>query len=114
MYNLNAIGKWSFIVGLVIAILAAFITLVSDALLVFVLFILGLAVGFLNVAEKNSSKFLIGLVALLLLGIGSLNALAVLGVIGGYLSAMLGNFLVFVGAAGLVVSIKVIFETSQH
>ena len=113
MTNWNQIGKWSFILGLVIAILAAFVTVVSDSTLLFVLFILGLLVGFLNIASKDSMKFLLGLVALFLIGVSSLGALAVLGSIETFLVSILENFLAFVGAAGLVVSVMVILETSR-
>ena len=111
--SLDMVGKWSFIIGLVIAILAAFITVVSDVLFLLILFVLGLLVGFLNVTNKNSSTFLLGVITLLLLGAGSLGALSVLGVVSGYLESALGNFIAFVGAAGLVVSIKAVFETSR-
>ena len=114
MTNWNLIGKWSFTIGLVIAILAAFIPVVSDSTVLLVLFHLGLLVGFLNIASKNSTKFLIGLIALFLIGVSSIGALAIFGSIETYLASILGNFLAFVGAAGLVVSIIVILETSRR
>lgn len=113
--SLDMIGKWSFLVGLVIAILAAFVTVVSSPVLLLILFILGLLVGFLNITKKNSSTFLLGVITLLLLGAGSLSALSALSVtISSYLGSALGNFIAFVGAAGLVVSIKAVFETSKR
>ena len=111
--NIYMIGKWSFIVGLIIAILAAFISIVSDTILLLMLFILGLLVGFLNVTRKNSTMFLLGVITLLLLGAGSLGALSIFGFLGDYLQSALGNFIAFVGAAGLVVSLKAIFETGR-
>lgn len=114
MTNSKNAGKWAFILGLVVAILAALITVVNHAIILAILFVLGLAVGFLNIASKNSTKFLTGIIALFLIGATSLGALTILGVVEDYISGILENFLVFVGSAGLVVSIKVIFETSKQ
>ncbi|MEX0920577.1 MAG: hypothetical protein WDZ69_03285 [Candidatus Pacearchaeota archaeon] len=114
MSNLKNAGKWSFIIGLVIAILAALITVIDQSIVLIVLFILGLGVGFLNISNKDSTKFLTGLIALFLIGATSLGALTILGAVESYVDSILENFLVFVGSAGLVVSIKVIFETSKQ
>ena len=65
-------GRWAFIVGLVLAILAAYISISNVAL---ILFVLGLIAGFLNVSEKESHQFLLGVVALLLVGVAGLQSL---------------------------------------
>ncbi|MEX0920887.1 MAG: hypothetical protein WDZ62_01355 [Candidatus Pacearchaeota archaeon] len=114
MAKTNNAGKWAFIIGLVVAILAGLITSISESIVLVILFVLGLGVGFLNISEKNSTKFLTGLIALFLIGVTSIGALTILGVVETYLESILENFLVFVGSAGLVVSIKVIFETSKQ
>ena len=80
-----------------------------------------LIVGFLNIREEHTIKFLVAVSALLLLGIGSLSAVTVLtGLLGTlstqvnlYISLIFGNFIAFVGAAGLVVAIKAIVETTK-
>ena len=112
--ELDIIGKWAFIVGLVVAVLAAFVTTVSTTTILLILFILGLIVGFLNIDKKNTTEFLVAVIALL--AVGSLGALAV-GQIAqavGYLEAILGNFIVFVAASALVVSIKAIIVASKR
>ncbi|MEX2017627.1 MAG: hypothetical protein WD876_04095 [Candidatus Pacearchaeota archaeon] len=114
MTNWSLVGKWSFTLGLIVAILAAFVTAISVEVVLLLLFILGLLVGFLNITEKNSTKFLTGLIALFLIGVSSLGALAIFGTVETYLAQIVSNFLTFVGAAGLVVSIKVLFETSRQ
>ena len=106
------IGKWAFLIGLIIAIIAGFITGYA-ALVALVLFVLGLIVGFLNIAEKDSTKFLVATIALLTGGIASLGAISMLGVVITYVNAIIGNFVAFVSAASLVVAIKAVFETSQ-
>ncbi len=99
-------------IGLIVAILAGFVTgyatLVAGSL-----FVLGLIVGFLNISEKNSTKFLIAAIALLTGSIASISALSVLEVVIDYANVILGNFVAFVSAAALVVAVKVVFETGQ-
>jgi len=102
------LGRWCFVVGLVLAILAGFI---QATWLPIVLFILGLIVGFLNVSEKKSTEFLVATIALLLIGMSGMQ----ISLLNQQVSAtvylmlnnlMLNNFISFVAAAGLVVAIK--------
>lgn len=111
--ELDLIGKWAFIVGLVVAILAALVTAIGTPTTLIVLFVLGLIVGFLNIDKEKNTEFLVSVIALLM--VGSLGALAVgqLATTVGYLQAMLSNFIAFVAAAALVVSIKTIIITSK-
>ena len=114
MKNLDVLGKWAFIIGLVIAVLAAFIgSSISASTVLLILFILGLIVGYLNITEKQLVKFLIATIALLLLGIGSISALSVVGNVSGYLNTILANIISFVSASALVVALKTIYETGK-
>lgn len=70
---MKEVGKWAFIVGLIIAVLASFITGYA-AIILLALFILGLVVGFLNVSNKDHVKFLVAAISLLVLGVGSISA----------------------------------------
>ncbi|HUS48815.1 MAG TPA: hypothetical protein VMZ91_01510 [Candidatus Paceibacterota bacterium] len=107
----DVIGKWAFIIGLIIAVIAGLVEgLYTIPYLTLILVILGLVVGFLNIAEKNVTKLLVAIIALMV--VGSTTVLAI-PAISGYLEAMLTNFVAFVGAAGLVVAIKAIVETSK-
>jgi len=110
--NSKFVGKWAFVVGLVIAVIASFLT-GYETTVALVLFVLGLVVGFLNISEKESHHFLIALIALLTGGVASLNAISMFGIVSTYLTAVLGSFIAFVSAAALVVAIKAIFETSK-
>jgi len=114
-YNmeLDLIGKWAFIVGLVIAILAAFVNAISASTILLILFILGLIVGILNIDKKNTTEFLVAVIALL--AVGSLGALSIgqLTSAVGYLQEILNNFIAFVAAAALIVSIKAVVVTSK-
>lgn len=106
------IGKWAFIIGLIIAVIAGFITGYTEIILL-ILFLLGLLVGFMNIKDKDLLKFLVASIALLALGVSSISALSILAIVSTYLNAILGNFIAFVSAAALVVSIKAVLETTK-
>jgi hypothetical protein len=109
-------GKWAFLLGVLISVLSAFTTnWVSTSTVVLVLFALGLIAGFLNVDRRNSVTFLMGVLVLLVLGVGGISALSEVRLLGvySYLATMLGSFIAFVGAAGLVVGIRAILDTNQ-
>jgi len=109
--NLEIIGKWAFIIGLILAIIAGLIQGIYEIpSLMLILVILGLIVGFLNISEKNTIKLLVAIIALM--GIGGLT-ISVIPVINTYLEAMLTNILVFASGAGLVIAIKAIIETTR-
>ena len=103
MKNFTKIGHWSFIGGLALAALAAF---VQAPYLALVLFILGLVVGFLNIKEKESAPFLISVIALLVIGVAGLQLDQLIPVISG----IFNNFIAFISAAGLVVAIKQVLD----
>jgi len=109
--SLDLVGKWAFLIGLVIAILAGLLQGVyTIPYAVLILVVLGLIVGFLNITTKNSEKFLIANIALMAVGTMTVIAIPSLDI---YLAAMLSNFVAFVGAAAFVVSIKAILEAAK-
>ena len=95
-----AIGRWAFIVGLLIAVLVGLATEIPGAAAI--IFIFGLIVGLLNVPEKESTSFLVAVIALLTFGVAGLE----LGALTPLVSNILTQFVSFVSAAALVVSIK--------
>ncbi len=101
------LGKWAFIVGLVIAIIGGLGF--GQAWFVWLLALLGIVVGFLNVTDKECTKFLLAAIGLIV----AAAAWSSLPYVGGYLSAILNNIVAFIGAAVLVVALKVLFETAQ-
>jgi len=123
--NQEMIGKWAFIIGLIIAILAVFATSIpgiTSANVLLVLFILGLVIGFLNINKKDSTNFLIAVIALMAVS-GSIGALAALNVgalatlkidiLTNKVISIVSNFIALVSAAALVVSIKVALQTTK-
>ncbi len=99
-------GRWASLGGIVLAILAGFIVVPYLAVL---LFVLGLIVGFLNIKEKESTRFLVAVITLLLVGVASLE----FGQLTPVITSVLTSFIAFVSAAGLVVAIKQVWATGQ-
>jgi hypothetical protein len=107
--NLGLVGKWAFIIGLALAIIAGIIPS-SIPNLALILIVLGLIVGFLNITEKDTVKLLVAIIALM--AVGGIT-LAEIPVVQDYLVDILKNILIFASAAGLVVAIKAIYETGR-
>lgn len=105
------VGKWAFILGIILAVLVGFVAVPYTAL---ILMVLGLIVGFLNVEGNEAEKYLIAAVALLVIGIGGVQAMATLGItVYDWVQSIMSNFIAFVGASALVVSIKTIVKLGQ-
>ena len=102
------LGSWAFILGVLIAIVAGLVPAWQTSTLVWVLVILGLVVGFLNVTAKETTEFLVAALALML--IGSAGAIPALGVI---ILSILANIVAFVAPAALVVALKSIWVLAQ-
>ncbi len=104
-------GRWAFIIGLIIAVLLGFVTFSYSSLL---LVILGLIVGFLNVTDKEANEFLMAVVALLVIGVAGLQALSVLGTVYTWVQTVLTSFVTFAAAAGVVVALKVVVGATRE
>ena len=104
-------GRWAFIIGLIISVLLGFVTFTYASL---VLVILGLIVGFLNVSEKEATSFLIAVIAMMMVGIAGLQALSILGSLYTWMQTVLTSFTVFVAASAVVVAIKELFAMGRN
>lgn len=112
--GLELIGKWAFIIGLVLAIIAGLIStagIYEIPSLNLILVVLGLIVGFLNIAEKDTIKLLLAIVVLM--AIGGLTTSVFGTIISQYLEGMLTNIVIFASGAGLVVAIKAVIEATK-
>lgn len=89
------------IVGLALALIAAFVTVPYGA---FALIVLGLALGLLGIGDADRLLFLMLAVALAMVA-GSLEAVPD---IGAFLTAILENVSVFISAAAIVVIGKIL------
>lgn len=119
MANQQAIGSYAFLIGILIAVIAgaaAGAVAGYEALILLALVILGLVVGFINIADKEVQGFLIAGIALLMVGIpaGSLIQLdTLLNGLGTILSKILQMIAVFAAPAVLVVSLKAFYNLSK-
>jgi len=103
------IGHWSFIVGILLSILAGLIPTLQTSAVTWILVVLGLVVGFLNVTARETTEFLVAAVALML--VGSAGALPVLG---GYVLSILANIIAFVAPAALIVALRAVWVLAQE
>ena len=101
------VGKWSFIVGLVIAVAGGLGF--EQAWFGWVLAVLGLVVGFLNVSDKESQTFLLAAIALIV----AANAVGGIPYIGELVSRIIANLVLFLGGAVLVVAVKSLFAVAR-
>ena len=107
--NMEKIGRYLFLLGLVISVIAGFANVGIYGLVA--LFILGIIVGVLNVTGKEVQPFLLGTVALLLVG----SALGVLSAIPGgeAVTAIIQHFTVFVAGSALIVALKEVYSVTS-
>ena len=100
-------GKWAFIVGLVIAVVGG--VGFEQSWFGWVLAVLGLIVGFLNVSDKESQVFLLAAIALIV----AVNAVGAIPYIGEHVSRIIANLVLFLGGAVLVVAVKSLFAVAR-
>ncbi len=105
--KLEKIGKWAFIVGLVLAVVVGY--LAQAGWVVWVLAILGVIVGLLNVTPEDTQSFLLAAIAFGL----SATALSAVPVLGVQITNILGFVAAFVAGAMIVVASKVLFQTAR-
>jgi ATP synthase protein I len=101
------IGKITFIVGLVLALLAGL--LIHFEWIMWVLALLGLIVGFLNVTKEETRSFLLAAIGLML----AATSVQVLPLVGDLITQIMSNLVCFIAPAVLVVALKSLFETAK-
>ena len=96
------ITLWLFIIGLIIAIIAPFIAGLD---LVWLLVLIGVVVGLLNITAKEVNSFLIATVALIIAS-GSLQIWTLL-------TDILSNVVVLVAPAAIIVAVKAVYALAS-
>lgn len=108
-------SSWAFIVGIVIALILGLVGSVMGAdasgWLLSLLIVLGLIVGFTNVASKESKDFLLAAVALVIIAFAG-SQLSDVNYIGIYLEGIFKGILALIVPAGIVVALKDIWAIS--
>jgi len=126
MADLEKIGGYAFLIGVIIAVIAGIVIAAGtpakpllDATtagyVTLVLVILGLIVGFLNIKDKQVTNFLVAAIALMALSItvGGAGGLKEIPAIGVYLVQIVSQVAIFVMPAALIVALKDIYNIAS-
>ncbi len=100
------VGKGAFIVGLVIAVAGGLGF--EQAWFGWVLAVLGLIVGFLNISDKERQTFLLAAIALIV----AANAVGAIPYIGELVTRIIANLVIFM-VGTLVVAVKSLFAVAR-
>ena len=102
---METVGRIAFYIGLVVAIIAGWVQIGTTGLMVLV--VLGLLVGLLNVTGKETGRFLLATLALVVAG------LALQNVFGDIIGNILAAYIAFAAASALVVALKEVYSIQK-
>jgi len=105
----NVIGAWAFLVGVILAVVFGYIGITPTIALV--LAVIGLIVGLLNVADEETTPFLLSGAVLIIASSMGAGAVTVLGASAG--DVLNGLLLIFVPAT-IIVAIKNVFSLAHN
>lgn len=110
MTDMNKFGVWAFYVGLLVSVVAG--TLWQTPWLLWALAVLGVIVGLLNVTHKEEMPFLVATIAL---GVGLSNLVLIFQPVNetAFVASILGNVVIFVGAAAGIVALKALYNITK-
>jgi len=117
----NEVGRWSFVIGMIVALVLGILSGVGVILgvtalnwLTLLLVVLGLIIGFSNVTKKESTPFLIAAMALLIANTAGLsNINTMIPYLGSILEGIVSYLLVVVAPAALIVAVKAFYEFAR-
>ncbi|MCK5626413.1 hypothetical protein KAI23_00400 [Candidatus Bathyarchaeota archaeon] len=116
--NIETIGRWAFIAGVIIALLAGIAAAVGGAMGGYVpllMLILGVIVGLTTVTEKETTPFLVAAIALLVANGGGAFLLVdgVLPGVGTGIDTILVTLAPFVAPAAIIMAVKAIYNIGR-
>jgi len=103
------VGHWAFLIGIVLAVIAAFVPQLQTAKVTWILALLGLAVGFLNITARETRDFLIASFALIVAADAAADIIS----LGMQSTIILGNVVTFVFPATLLVAFKTVWQLAS-
>ncbi len=102
------LGRWAFLIGVVLAVIFGFFT--TGSWLSWVLVVIGLIVGLVNISEKEVGAFLTAGTVMVLMGyFGGQTLSSVL-----YLSSIFTNILTLFVPATIVVAVKSVLALARN
>ena len=105
--NIFLVGRWSFLIGLVIAILSG---IPGFPAIGWVLVVLGIIVGFLNINAVETGPFLVAVVALMLSVNIANSSPSMMDSVG----MIFDNVILFLTPATIIVSLKAIYVLARN
>jgi hypothetical protein len=115
--TLSKVGVWAFTVGIILALLAGFIDIKFNWIIIPSLVVIGIIVGLLNISDQETKSFLMASVAIMIASFTAGNAiasgLASLGFLGKYLLSVISSINIVVFPATIVVALKSLFALSK-
>ena len=108
--NMEKIGRYLFLLGLVISVIAGFVNIPTWG--VVGLFVLGIIVGVINITGKEVQPFLLGTVALMLVGVTSLSLMSAIPG-GESVVSIIQHFTAFVAGGALIVALKEVYQLTS-
>jgi hypothetical protein len=108
--DLIRIGHYSFLAGIVIAIIVGLVPSLRGDIAIWIMIVLGIIVGLLNITAKEINSFLIAAISLIIASSASALSLAVIWT---GLTAILGNVIIFIAPAAIIVAVKSVFALAQ-
>ena len=105
----SKMGHWAFIVGILLAVIAGLVPQLQTVTVTWILVILGLVVGLLNISAKETTEFLVAVISLMI--VGSAGAIPALG---GIVLSILSNIVALSAPAALIVALKAIYSLAAE
>jgi len=105
---MKGLGSWAFLVGVILAVVLGALGLVTSTI-TWVLVVLGVIVGLLNITEKEAQPFLLAGVALVIVAALGRNVLQTVTILGNIVDAIVTLFV----PATAVVAIKEVFGAAK-
>lgn len=106
----RGLGGWAFLIGVLLAIVLVYIGKIDSTWTTWILVVIGLIVGFFNVAERETEPFLMSGAVLIIASAFGGPALSAVASLNSVLQALL---LIFVPAT-VIVAIKHVFNMAKH
>ena len=107
------VGRWAFVIGLILAIILAMLG-TEQIWPIYLLLVLGLLVGLLNISDKEVGSFLIAAIAFMFTFTALGNVAEGIPVIGGTIAKFFLLVNVFIAPAAAVVAFKALFGHAKN